>query len=153
MKKATIIVLILSLVAISCKSKSTASTNKLKASNELVEILSGSHSNFDKRFFTEVNSAKELEELYKTLNKTRTPNYKLPNVDFSKEVVLGLFMGSKSSGGYAIKIDHIKTDGNYTAVFINEVKPTGMATSVITQPFYLAKMNKPTKPIRFITFN
>jgi len=84
MKKATIIVLILSLVAISCKSKSTASTNKLKASNELVEILSGSHSNFDKRFFTVVESTKELEDIYLTLNKTRTPNYKLPNVDFSK---------------------------------------------------------------------
>ena len=152
MKKVTIIVLILSLVTISCKTTKT-SENKLKDADEFTEILSGSHSNFDKRFFTEVKSAKELEELYKTLNKTRTPNYKLPNVDFSKEVVLGLFMGSKSSGGYAIKIDHIKIDDKYTAVFINEVKPTGMATSVITQPFYLAKMNKPSKPIRFITFN
>ena len=57
MKKVSVIILILSLATISCKTANTASANKLKASNEFVEILSGSHSNLDKRFFKVVKSA------------------------------------------------------------------------------------------------
>ena len=152
MKNVTFLMLTLIIINSSCKSTSSANVKQALTPNQYVEILSGSHSNFEKKSFITIESIEKLDSIYATLNKTRTPKYKTPKVNFDKEIVVGLFMGTKSSGGYAIKIDHIQSDGNYTAVFINETKPTGMATSVITQPFYLARINKPTKPIRFISF-
>ena len=152
MKNVIFLILTLIIVNSSCKSTSTTNTKQKLTPNQYVEILSGSHSNFEKKSFMAIESMEELDSIYSILNKTITPKHKIPKVNFDKEIVVGLFMGTKSSGGYAIKIDHIQSDGNFTAIFINETKPTGMATSVITQPFYLARINKPTKPIRFITF-
>ena len=150
-----LIITLITLIIInsSCKSTSTTNDKQVETPNQYEEILSGSHSNFEKKSFITIQSIEELETIYATLNKNRTSKHKMPKIDFSKEVVVGLFMGNKNSGGYAIKIDQIKLDDNYTAVFIEETKPSGIAASVITQPFYLAKIAKPTRPIRFITFN
>ena len=117
-----------------------------------VEILSGSHSHFDTPTYIVIKSTKELKDIYATLNKTTPNKHEIPNIDFSKEVIVGLFMGSKKSDGYAIKINRILSDGNYTSILIRKIKPTEITTPVITQPFYIAKIVKPTTPIRFVNF-
>ena len=58
-------------------------------------------------------------------------------------------MGSKGSGGHSIKINSISETTNELIVYYTEKHPTGMATSVMTQPFYMAKIHKTDKNVRF----
>ena len=141
----------------SCKSnkKTTATkeTDKLVQQNSSIskhtKLLSGSHNNITKEDNLIIRSQAELEKIYTTINKTRRPGYSVPKIDFSKEIVIALFMGSKTSGGYSIKIDHIDFKPEETLVNIIKSKPSGMATSVMTQPFYIAKIPKMAKKIVF----
>ena len=48
------------------------------------------------------------QKVWKVVHKTVTPKPQLPPVDFEKQVVLAVFMGEKSTGGYEIKITSIK---------------------------------------------
>jgi len=112
-------------------------------------LLEGSHSNIQKREYTIIKNSLELGRIFGTINSTRRPGFPIPEIDFSKNVVVGLFMGSKGSGGHSIAIDHVDYNEAETVVYYIEKHPSGMATSVMTQPFYLAKISKTANPIRF----
>lgn len=141
----------------SCKSKQVENNNKKEnttnAINEevlpFIELLSGSHSNIQEQKFVVLKNENELNTILSTINSTRMPNIKIPKIDFTKNIVIGLFMGTKSTGGHFIKINHISQTKNEVIVYYSKKHPTGMATSVITQPFYLAKMTKTNKNIQF----
>lgn len=70
-------------------------------------------------------------------------------VDFSSEMVLVLFDKVRRSGGYVFGIDAIEETEKEIIVKIREKKPKGMTTSVLEQPFYLAKIPKTGKKIIF----
>lgn len=115
-----------------------------------IEVLSGGQSNVGKASNVIINSKKELEEIYATINKNRTPSFIIPVIDFSKETVIALFMGSKSSGGYSTYIKQIEVQSKTISITIEKKYPTGMVISVLTQPFYIAKIPKSNKSIVFI---
>ena len=50
-------------------------------------------------------------------------------------------MGPQTSGGYSISIDSIQELENDVIVTIKENAPTGMATSVMTNPMTIVKIN------------
>jgi len=154
----TYLIIALFFINISCKSKKE-STKKPSTSIDMTKeqlflpkhtkILEGSHSNVTKEAYQIITSKEALQEVYAIINKTRRPGYSIPKIDFSKETVIGLFMGSKTSGGYAISIDHIDFKPDETLVNIVKKKPSCMATSVMTQPFYIAKIPKTDTKIVF----
>jgi hypothetical protein len=150
MKKFTYIILSLVIATImSCKSTNT--TKQKNQSISFKEILSGSNSNIFKASNMIIRSQDELETIYTSINKTILPKHDIPKIDFTKEIVIGLFMGSRNSSGYAIEIDKVQSEKEQTSIYIKKTSPSGMVTSVMTQPFYLAKMDKPNTPIKFIT--
>ena len=149
MKKIYLLLFII-IFSSSCKTKKD-STSKINNGNiNFSKILEGSHSNFKDKDFILINSKEQLQKIYGTLNSTRMPGFEIPKINFDKEQVIGFFMGTKTTGGYSISLDHIKNEKDEILVFFTEKTPSGMATSVITQPFYLAKMVKTSKPVKFI---
>jgi hypothetical protein len=137
-----------------CKTKPITNTQANINNNiNFTELESGGHSNiYEKRNYV-INSKEELTSLYKSLNASRFPKIAIPKVDFTKNSIIALLMGSKSSGGHRIVLDHITSNGSDVSVYYREFSPKGMATSVMTQPYYLAVTSKINTEVTFIKIN
>lgn len=158
MKVFPYILSVLIFTMVSCKTKIKSPNNTLViVDKSLIEktsftkILSGSHSNILDKKNIIIKSQEDLESIYSTINSTRSPNHKIPEIDFTKNYVLGLFMGSKTSGGFDVMVSSVvKNEKDITIYYVN-ISPSGMVTNVITHPFYLASIPKTDKPIKFVS--
>lgn len=139
---------------VSCKSTSTNTTDQTSTTKlPFSELLVASHSNIEESKLLVIESKESLHSIYNTINKTRRPGYQTPKIDFEKYIVIGLFMGKRTTGGYSITIDHIQANNKEVIVYCKESKPKGVTTSIITQPCYIACIKKTNKPIRFKILN
>lgn len=87
-----------------------------------------------------ITTREELVKLYSERNWDD-----VPIIDFTKNNVVALFMGQKSSGGYRIGIEKLEINGNTAIVTVSKKSPEGMATTVMTQPYYIAAITKTDK--------
>jgi len=126
----------------------TSCTTK-KQMISFTEVVKGGHSNVETAKSIVIKDIASYNEVFTTINQTKEPNLTIPTIDFENEMIIGLFMGMKNSGGYSIKIDSIISNSEKLLVYVKKSKPKGMATSVMTQPFYLAKIKKTNKLIVF----
>jgi hypothetical protein len=74
---------------------------------------------------------------------------KAPEVDWSKEMVLAAFMGTKSTGGYQVRIEGAAPGGGKLVVTVAEKQPPpdAITAQVITSPFHLVAVPKSTLPV------
>jgi hypothetical protein len=74
---------------------------------------------------------------------------KPPKVDWSKEMVLAVFLGSRPSGGYGVKVVEIAPEKGRLAVKLVERKPDPgmMSAAVITSPFHIVAVKKSSLPV------
>lgn len=70
------------------------------------------------------------------------------NIDFSKYTVIAVFDSVKGSGGHKLEVDVASNSKNLVVTVTNK-GPNGMATSVMTQPYYIVKIEKAELPIVF----
>jgi hypothetical protein len=133
-------------VAFSCQTKKTVAE---KTGISFTELLSGNHSNIRTEKSLVIKEPSSFQEILNSINKTREPNIKIPEINFKKEMLLALFMGERNTGGHSIRIDSISSNEKEVFVYVKELTPQGMATMVITHPFYLAKIKKTDKQIVF----
>lgn len=75
----------------------------------------------------------------------------LPKVDFATRTVVAVFMGTRSSGGYAVEISGTRQDKGTTIVEYRERRPEPgqVAAMVITSPAHIAAIPRVTGEIRF----
>jgi hypothetical protein len=70
-----------------------------------------------------------------------------PAVDFSKEIVLGLFMGTRPTAGFTTEIVSVKEDaGGTLVVSYKETRPSpdSVAAQILTSPFHIVAVPKGT---------
>ncbi|HXG87986.1 MAG TPA: VWA domain-containing protein [Vicinamibacterales bacterium] len=74
-----------------------------------------------------------------------------PVVDFTKQMVVAVFLGSRSSSGYAVQITGVRKDGNTLVVQWAERKPEPgmMAAQVMTSPSHIATVPRHVGDLRF----
>lgn len=98
-----------------------------------------------------VRDASEWQRLWKQ-TRNSVPQPAVPEIDFSKEMVLGAYLGQKSSGGYGIKISRVQERDNCLEVDVKESAPEpGMITTMaLTQPYHLVKTALTDKEVKFI---
>lgn len=72
-----------------------------------------------------------------------------PKVDFSREMVLAAFMGTRPTGGYAIKITSAREEKGKLVVTVTEQQPPpgSMAIQVLTSPFHIVAVKRSSLPI------
>ena len=75
----------------------------------------------------------------------------LPKIDFSKRMVVAVFLGTRPSAGYAVEITGTRADGAGLVVLWTERRPeSGMvAAQILTSPGHIVTVPKVTGPIRF----
>lgn len=82
------------------------------------------------------------EDLWTRIHAVMSPAPALPSVDFSEDVVIVAALGSRPSGGYAIRIDTVQQTGAGIEVLVRQVRPgpgCGVTTA-ITSPVDLVRV-------------
>jgi hypothetical protein len=90
-------------------------------------------------------------EEFATLWKSHANDRKMPEVDFTSNMLVGIFLGSRPTGGYSAEIVSAQPEGNTLVVKYKETRPgRGMMTAqVLTSPFHLVTVPKFDGPVRF----
>jgi len=131
--KKIIAFLIISIVLFSCASK-TNNADKLPLYEILKQEDQGG-ANF--KFFEIISEPKEFKMLLNDADLKK----KIKAADIYTCNFLLLNMGTKSSGGYYFTFENIEEMENDIVITIKENEPKGMATSVMTNPLAIVKIN------------
>jgi hypothetical protein len=95
----------------------------------------------------EVQWAKLWEQHAVRIPKTKPA----PKIDFDKESVVFVALGTKRTGGYSIEILDLQTTADKTEILVRmkSPKPGAMTIQAITSPFCIAAVPRITKPATF----
>jgi len=147
------IVLIIFLSCSSSKNKENTLKNSNESAQVLFEILVENETGgFVKEEIRVIRDHTSLLAIYGYVNRVRKPGFSIPKIDFSKETVIAVFMGEKTTGGFAITIENVKEENEKLIVKIKETKPgpEDMVTMAITQPFCFVKISSVGKEFVFL---
>jgi VWFA-related protein len=88
---------------------------------------------------------------WRALWQKHAPGRPEPTVDFARNMVLALFLGSRPSGGYAVTITGVRSEGKTLIVEWAERRPAPgqVAVQVMTAPSHLVTVPKHDGDVRF----
>ncbi|WP_112085835.1 protease complex subunit PrcB family protein [Flavobacterium lacus] len=89
------------------------------------------------RFFEIITEQKEFKMLLNDPDLKK----KIKPTDIQTSNFLLLNMGEKSSGGYSFSVENIEETENDIILTIKENEPQGLATTVMTYPLSIVKIN------------
>jgi len=112
-------------------------------------IKQGTYSGIGVKKLSEIQSSFDFSLLWNAHHARITPQPALPLVNFSKEMVIAVYAGTKSNAGYSITVEQVEDDGNLVTISYRERSPSGMTAAVMTQPFHLVTIPKTSKQIVF----
>lgn len=112
------------------------------------EVAKGNASNQQETRQVTVRTAAEWTALWKE----HAPAVKMPGVDFTKHMVVGVFLGTKPSDGYQVEIVGVQTRENELIVeYVQRTPARGtMAAQILTEPYHLVAVAKHPGTVRFI---
>ena len=89
---------------------------------------------------------------WKALWKDHAPTEKMPAVDFTKDMVVGIFLGTKPSAGHEVEIVGVRTEGKDLIVEYVQKQPAPgtMAAQILTEPYHLVAVPKHAGTVRFM---
>lgn len=107
-------------------------------------IEKGDQSNVDAAKQVVVRDAAEWRKLWQQ----HAPDRPLPPVDFAKESVVAVFMGSRPTAGYSVAILSTTEGGGALIVRYRETRPSpgAIAAQVLTFPYHIVAIPKSTAP-------
>jgi hypothetical protein len=110
-------------------------------------IDKGDQSNIDEARQVVVRTEAEWSKLWTTHGGDR----KKPAVDFSKTMVVGVFMGSRPTAGYNTTIvSTVSKDGSMVVRYEEKTPPRGALTAqILTSPYHLVTVPKMAGQVTF----
>jgi hypothetical protein len=98
-----------------------------------------------------LTSQEDWINLKKKINSTGNSSNDLSNfsIDFKERILIALFDKERTTGGHSIEIVESKQTPDKIIFKYKKSHPEGMATSVMTQPYYLASIIKTEREIVF----
>jgi PrcB C-terminal len=107
----------------------------------------GGHSEIEEAREVVAHTAAE----WSTLWRQHAPDRPRPAVDFTRSMVIGVFLGSRPTGGYAVDVERIDGSEREVTVTWREAKPPADAvvTQVITTPYHLVTVDHVAGAVRF----
>jgi hypothetical protein len=109
-------------------------------------VAQGTSSQVDEPRKVIVRSADEFQVLWKS--HSTAP---LPKVDFSKSIVVGVFLGMRPTAGYTVGIQAVRrTEGGAVVEYIEGVPDRSkMVAQMLTSPFHLVSIPNDVKTVEF----
>jgi len=118
----------------------TGQAGSAGSNGSLRSIDKGLDSQIDEARQVTVRSAAEWEKLWRQHAGERAR----PPVDFAKETVLAVFLGSRPTAGFSIEIAGTRQDGPTLIVQYRETRPAagGIVAQVLTSPYHIVAISK-----------
>lgn len=111
------------------------------------EIGRGDQSNIESLREAVVRRPADWQALWREHNFEQPP----PRVDFAREMVIAVFLGSQTSAGYSVRISEVRSVGDAVIVRYQVGRPAagGVAAQVLTFPYHIVAV--PARPgnVRF----
>lgn len=101
------------------------------------QALAGSGSSYSL-----IGDAAGLREAWNNAHGSLLTPPPVPSVDFARETVLALFMGSQSTGGYGISLERMSEEGGeiFADVRLSEPGPGDITTQALTSPWQMVRI-------------
>lgn len=117
------------------------------AQNAIRTIEKGAHSNVDDTLTASARSEAEWGALWKKHNFDKP----VPAVDFSREMVVAVFMGSRPTAGFSVEIVSASPRDGKLIVTYREAQPApgSISAQVLTAPYHIAAVAQSTLPVAF----
>src|SRR4030095_5078565 len=133
----------------SCNSSNKSGSENIKFDS----LAHGTYSSIEGKRQVVIRNEKEYQKLWDEVYKDLDQVPRIPDVDMNKYTVIAVFMGSKPSGGYDIKINKVSTNGDKILVQVNEISPgkNCMVTDALTRPYDFVRIPKTDKAAEFKT--
>ena len=115
-------------------------------------LAQGTQSGIERQRFETLRDAAALRKLWQAHNAGVSPTPPVPEVDFSKEMVIAAFAGTRKSGGYVLSVSRITVYPDRIEIDLSLTQPGSdcMVTEALTQPFVFAKTAQSgDKPVNF----
>ncbi len=95
-------------------------------------------------------TAEEWRFLWGQHASTEVPNAPLPEVDFSREMVVCVVTGDRPSGGYAVEVTEARWDGLRLELVARETRPApdAVVPMVVTRPYHMVATGRSDGPVR-----
>ena len=96
-------------------------------------------------------SVVRTEAEWNALWQKHAPGRPAPAIDFAKNMVVAVFLGSRPSAGYAVQITDVVSEGNALIVRWQESRPAAgtSAAAVMTAPAHLVSVPRRDGPVKF----
>lgn len=90
-------------------------------------------------------------QYWTAVNQPFVPAPAVPDVDFAREMILLVSMGTRPSGGFVIRIDSAMTDAQQVRVQVTQIVPGRgcLVPAVVTRPVDLARVPATPLPVSF----
>jgi hypothetical protein len=100
---------------------------------------------------TVIKTEKEWLDLKQKMNATGNLTQELNSisVNFKEKILIAIFDKKRTTGGHSVEIVQTDQIPGEIKIGFKKTSPEGMATSVMTQPYYLATITKTDKKIMF----
>jgi hypothetical protein len=142
------------LVIASCNGQKKASMRNselaIDTSEKLVLLLRDNYSGSDAEETLIIRDVKTLRSFYSRINRTRKPGIPLPNIDFTKEIVLVHCMGEQWVGALSSLSFVDETDNELVLRITNRTTEQKETFPANISPFSVYKMSISKKKISFV---
>lgn len=121
---------------------SSTRASSARPSDEPASIAYGYHSALDAHAGLVVRDAAEWARVWKRHQARVLPTPPLPEVDFAHEMVLGVTLGPRPTGGYGVRIRAARVrDGKLVAEVVESAPATGaIVPMVVTEPYAFVRV-------------
>lgn len=129
------------LVCLSCKSQKKGNLNneeKVQMEKPIL-VMEDSFSNIDSSQISIITDQKALQKFFVQVNKTRKPGLPVPEVDFSKEMLI-LICAGEQQGTYEPNVTILEPDDENLTINVERKLPSDSLQTAISTPFFLYKM-------------
>ena len=98
-----------------------------------------------------VTDQRGWEAVWSIMQGSVEPKPETPAIDFTEHMVIAVFMGRRSTGGYSTRITNIE-DKDKRVVRVRESQPPadGMTTQALTSPYHVVVVPKTDKAVEFV---
>jgi hypothetical protein len=123
-------------------------TRRVETPLSMATVVRGHRSGIREPLQTVIRNQDEWKALWKTHSSTDINPSPAPIIDFNREMVVGIFLGEKPTGGYEVEIVRAEQRDSSLYFYYREKSPPlrAMVTQALTQPFHLVRVAKYDTP-------
>ena len=136
---------------VGCEKGEQATDQETERHIEFITVEQGTFSGVTDHRLVAVIDQSAWETLWSKHASKVLPSPEVPKVDFSADMVIAVFDGEKSTGGFSIEIVSIaETSTKRVVRVVSRIPaPDAMVTMALTQPFHIVTVKLTDKRIEF----